>query len=121
MTRDNAEIIFVFGSNLAGIHGAGAALDAKYDWNAEYGIGLGRTGDAYALPTKDINIKTLPLESIRKYVKEFVEHAKKNPKQYFYVTAFGTGLAGYTVPQIKRLFGNFKDLPYNIVFTKDWF
>ena len=50
-------MIFVFGSNLAGRHGAGAALYAARKYGAKYGVGVGRTGDAYALPTKDENLK----------------------------------------------------------------
>ena len=117
---NNSEVVFVFGSNLAGKHGAGAAWDARVQWGAEYGVGKGRTGNAYALPTKDNKIETLPLDRIQKYVEDFIAYANEQPKIMFYVTAFGTGLAGYKIEQIKNLFGDFKSLPYNIVFTKDW-
>lgn len=114
------KVVFVFGSNLAGRHGKGAAWNACQTWGAEYGVGKGRTGDAYALPTKDSNLKTLPLKRIQKYVDKFIEYATKNADTLFYVTAFGTGLAGYKIEEIKNLFGDFNNLPYNIVFTKDW-
>jgi hypothetical protein len=117
---DLKRVIFVFGSNLAGRHGRGAAKDAHYLWGAAYGTGSGPTGNAYAIPTKDENLKVLELDEIEPYVKEFVKYANKNRKLLFYVTAFGTGLAGYTVEQIKPLFGPFHWLPHNIVFTKDW-
>jgi hypothetical protein len=120
MMSNNTEVVFVFGSNLAGRHGRGAAWDACQKWDAEYGVGKGRTGEAYAIPTKDKNLKVLPLSRIKKYVDGFIEYAEKHPSTMFYVTAFGTGLAGYKVEQIKELFGDFSELPYNIVFTKDW-
>ena len=52
--------IFVFGSNLAGRHGKGAALFARQERGAIYGVGQGRTGNAYAIPTKDERLRTLP-------------------------------------------------------------
>ena len=36
--------IFVFGSNLAGMHGGGAARIAHEKFGAEWGVGVGRTG-----------------------------------------------------------------------------
>jgi len=118
---NNTEVVFVFGSNLAGRHGRGAAWNAAQKWGAEYGVGKGRTGNAYAIPTKDKNLHILSLARIEKYVAQFIEYAEKHPSTMFYVTAFGTGLAGYSIDDIKPMFGNFADLPYNIVFTKDWF
>lgn len=120
MVKLNTEVVFVFGSNLAGRHGKGAAWDARVNWGAEYGVGKGRTGYSYAIPTKDKNIKTLPLDRIRVYVQNFIEYAIKNPNIMFYVTAFGSGLAGYSVKQMLDLFGDITELPYNIVFTKEW-
>lgn len=117
---DLKRVIFVFGSNLAGRHGKGAAKDAHQKWGAAYGTGSGPTGNAYAIPTKDEKLGVLELDKIEPYVKEFIKYANKNQKLLFYVTAFGTGLAGYSVTQIKGLFGDFSKLPYNIVFTKDW-
>ena len=64
--------IFVFGSNLSGIHGAGAALYARKHYGAELSVGIGRTGDSYAIPTKDHKINTLSLDVIEKYVDEFI-------------------------------------------------
>lgn len=114
------KMIFVFGSNLAGRHGKGAADSAKRLWGAQYGVGKGLTGQSYAIPTKDENFNVLPLEDIQKHVNDFLEFAKANKGWLFFVTAFGTELAGYSVTQIKGLFGDFSKLPYNIVFTKDW-
>jgi len=97
-------MIFVFGSNLAGRHGKGAALYARNTHGAVYGVGVGRTGNAYAIPTKDEHIQTLPLDRIAKYVTEFLEYAKANPELEFEVTKIGCGLAGYKEGDIKPMF-----------------
>lgn len=96
--------IFVFGSNLAGRHGKGAALAAKNFHGAVYGVGEGRTGTAYAIPTKDENLKSLPLDRIQTYVTKFLDYAKINPNLTFRVTKIGCGLAGYTPTQIGPMF-----------------
>ena len=97
-------MIFVFGSNLAGRHGKGAALYAKQHHGAVYGVGVGRTGNAYAIPTKDEKIKTLPLDRINCYVQQFLSYARANPSLTFQVTAIGCGLAGYKPAQIAPMF-----------------
>lgn len=86
--------IFVFGSNLAGRHGAGAAKTAVEKYGALYGSGIGRKGMSFAIPTKDYQIKTLDLRTIKSYVDIFVTYTKSNPNLNFFVTAVGTGLAG---------------------------
>lgn len=96
--------IFVFGSNLAGRHGAGAAKFARSHHGAVYGQGVGLQGNSYAIPTKDFNIKTLPLQSIKPYVQAFLEFAEQNPGLEFFVTPIGCGLAGYSPEQIAPLF-----------------
>jgi len=118
--------IFVFGSNLAGIHGAGAALDAKLHHGAPYiknvtarwGVkgknGVGMQGSAYAIPTKDEWIKTLPIERIEPFVKEFIEFARANPEMNFNVVRVGCGLAGYKENQIAPLF---EKSPSNVKFN----
>jgi len=106
--------VFVFGSNLAGRHGKGAALEARKKWGAEYGVGRGRTGNAYAIPTKDHELRPLPLESIRTYVREFVAYAREHPALRFYVTRVGCGLAGYSEAQIRPMF---EGAPDNCEFT----
>lgn len=97
-------MIFVFGSNLAGRHGAGAALYAAKNHGAKYGVGVGRTGNSYAIPTKDSSIRTLPLDSIQPYVTEFLEYASNHPELEFQVTKIGCGLAGYTEADIAPMF-----------------
>jgi hypothetical protein len=104
--------IFVFGSNLAGRHGAGSAKTARTVYGAKYGIGVGPTGSAYAIPTKDANLKVLPLEIIKQHVEAFVEYARFHEEHTFDVVAIGCGLAGYKPKQIAPLFGD--DVPDNV-------
>lgn len=97
-------IIFVFGSNLAGRHGAGAALDAVRYWGATPGVGVGLQGQSYALPTKDEYLITLPRYKIEHYISEFVALAEDATDIDFQVTRVGCGLAGYRDEQIAPLF-----------------
>jgi hypothetical protein len=103
-TLPTGEWVFVFGSNLGGRHGKGAAKVAHKNFRAEYGVGAGPTGQAYAIPTKDKHLAVLPLEAIRGSVDAFVEYAKLHPKKDFFITAVGTGLAGYADDQIGPMF-----------------
>ncbi len=112
-------MIFVFGSNLNGIHGAGAALYAKKHHGAVQGVGRGRTGNAYALPTKDRDMKSMDLKSIQKFCQEFVEYVKNNPQETFALTPVGTGLAGYSVRDIANVFRRI-GLPNNVYLTSSW-
>lgn len=106
-------VVFVFGSNLAGRHGKGAAYHAMKEWGAEYGVGVGPTGRAYAIPTKDSNLKTLELHTIESYVKKFLEYAEENPQLFFIFTAIGTGLAGYEARDVARRLKAYK-MPENV-------
>src|SRR5664280_3598602 len=87
------DAVFVFGSNLAGCHGKGAALYARQHRGAIYGQGEGLQGRSYAIPTKVAAIRTLPLDAIASHVARFVEFARANPQLRFEVTAIGCGLA----------------------------
>ena len=102
--------IIVFGSNEAGIHGAGAALTCKTLFDAEEGIGEGETGQCYALPTKDFQIRTLSLDRIKEKVKTFYRvalcYCDRFPDEEFLVTKVGCGRAGYTVEQIGKIFAD---------------
>lgn len=98
--------IFVFGSNLAGRHGKGAALFAKNNHGAIYGQGRGLQGNSYAIPTKDHTLKTLPLNEISFYVHIFLLFAEENSDMIFNVTAIGCGLAGYSPRDIAPMFKN---------------
>ena len=91
--------IFVFGSNLAGRHGAGAALAALKDHGAIYGRGEGLQGQSYAIPTKDrtpwpSKPKTLPLYVIAEYITEFLQFSQLHLELTFNLTRIGCGLAG---------------------------
>lgn len=114
---DQSTEIFVFGSNESGVHGAGAALTAHIHYGAIFGAGNGIQGQSYAIPTKDFNIMTLPIESIKKYVDEFIEYAKSHGNLKFFVTAIGTGLAGYAHSDIAPLF---VDAPDNCRLPPEW-
>lgn len=105
--------VFVFGSNYAGRHGAGAAKQAM-KWGAVYGVGGGRMGQTYGIPTKGYRLEILPLERIRLHVLKFIEHAAHHPRNEFLVTAIGTGLAGYKPEQIAPFFAISAFIP-NIV------
>jgi hypothetical protein len=95
--------IFVFGSNLAGRHGAGAARVAL-QFGAEFGKGNGLVGNSYAIPTKDEKLKTLPIDRIINYISVFIQFTRQNPDKSFFVTRVGCGLAGYQNSQIAPLF-----------------
>jgi Na+-driven multidrug efflux pump len=103
--------IFVFGSNLAGRHGAGAALVAAQKFGAKYGIAYGRTGRCYAIPTKNSLLKTLELDLIKHNVEEFIEYASIY-KGNFFVTRIGCGLAGYKDKQIAPMFTKLDNCSY---------
>lgn len=110
-------MIFVFGSNLAGVHGAGAAHCAYNEHGAIWGKGIGHHGDSYAIPTKDHNIRTLPVERIQEYVIQFMLYANEHPELKFQVTRIGCGLAGYTDKDIAPLF---KGAPLNCELPEGW-
>jgi len=118
-TRDmnDGHTKFVFGSNEAGRHGAGAAFEAKTHWDAVYGVGFGPTGDSFAIPTMDWEIYQLPLPVIRTYVERFLAYARLHYMTRFLVTPIGTGLCGYTAEDIKPMFAG---APNNCVLPEGW-
>jgi hypothetical protein len=91
--------IFVFGSNLAGAHGGGAARVALNKFGAVWGQGVGLQGQCYAIPTMQGGVGT-----IKPYVDEFIEFAKAHPELFFYVTRIGCGIAGFRDEEIAPLF-----------------
>lgn len=109
--------IFVFGSNLAGRHGAGAARHARLEHGAVYGEGEGRTGNAYAIPTLDGNLGKLQLHRIHRAVHEFIDYATAHPELTFLVTRVGCGLAGFADSTIAPMF---KHVPDNCIMPTDW-
>lgn len=97
--------MFVFGSNLSGIHGGGAARIAYEKFGAIWGEGVGLQSKSYAIPTKSEGIKrTLTLEEIKPYVDSFISCAKDNPHITYLLTEVGCGLAGLQVEDVAPLF-----------------
>ena len=90
--------IFVFGSNIHGAHGGGAAWYAYKNFGAEWGVGEGLTGRCYALPTMEGEA------SMKHAVEKFTVCAKEHPELTFLVTAVGCGIAGYTPQEVAPLF-----------------
>lgn len=103
--------VFVFGSNLAGRHGKGAALWARQHRGAIYGQGCGLQGNSYAIPTKGHNLETLTLPTIWSFVQEFLMFADKYHMRRFQLTPIGCGLAGYRHEDIAPMFA---DAPVNV-------
>lgn len=91
--------IFVFGSNLAGHHGGGAAYIAWKKFGAVWNEGVGLWGQTYAIPTMHGGP-----EEIKPYVDDFIEFAKGDTKRLYYVTPIGCGIAGFTPEEIAPLF-----------------
>lgn len=137
ITRLKKNQIFVFGSNLSGMHGAGAAAQAV-KFGAEMGVGWGLTGKTYAIPTLKFSdkkkrvwssyhkkmiwshvLEKLDLDYLETFVDQFIKFAKDNPDLEFLVTKIGCGIAGFTCDEISNLFKN-KDLPTNIIFPKEF-
>jgi len=108
LPRDNE--VFVFGSNLAGRHGAGAALMARERYGAVLGEGCGYSGKSpahsYAIPTKDARLAPLHVDEIKRYIERFEAFVKSRPDLRFFVTRVGCGLAGHKDQDIAPLFIN---------------
>lgn len=107
--------IFVFGSNLAGRHGGGAARAANMKFGAEWGVGVGLTGQSYAIPTMQGGVET-----IKPYVDEFIRFAQENPGLKFLVTRIGCGIAGFKDEEIAPLFDKAMQVP-NIYLPETFF
>ena len=106
--------IFVFGSNLAGMHGGGAAATAHRCFGAAWGKGVGLYGRSYAIPTMQGGVET-----IKPYVDKFIEFAKSHQEQRFLVTKIGCGIAGFRDEQIAPLFAEAIDVK-NIILPRDF-
>lgn len=101
---ESKRVIFVFGSNEAGIHGLGDALLARRLHGAIVGKGEGLQGNSYGLPTKNRHIQSLPLDAIERNVGTFIALAKERDDLVFDVQAVACRLAGYTPEQIAPFF-----------------
>ena len=111
--------IFVFGSNLLGIHKKGAALDALNKHGAILGQGIGLQGNSYAIPTKQSPYRSLDLVQINKFVADFLNYAYYAHEHVFHVTKIGCGLAGFTYHQIAPMFRLVKFMT-NVRITQDF-
>lgn len=109
--------IFVFGSNTAGVHGAGAALTAYQKHGARHGIGYGLCGQSFAIPTKNKFIQSLPYSQVEKFVDGFLAFARDRDDLEFQVTRIGCGLAGFKDHDIAQLFDF---APTNCLFDTEW-
>lgn len=99
ITKIESDEVFVFGSNLKGMHAGGAARVAYDRFGAEWGNGVGMQGRAYAIPTMHGGVP-----DIKPYVDDFIEFARNNTDKYFYVTRIGCGIAGFDDADIAPLF-----------------
>ncbi len=109
--------VFVFGSNLAGYHAGGAANAAAKQYGAEWGVGEGPTGRAYALPTMGKELERRDLDAIEDSVELFIMHARTRPDERFFVTRVGCGIAGFQDDQIAPMFVG---APENCSFAESW-
>lgn len=98
--------VFVFGSNLAGMHGGGAARTANKYFGAEWGVGEGHTGQSYAIPTMQGGVET-----IKPYVDRFIQYTKEHPELHFFVIPIGCGIARFEPKDIAPLFKEVLDAP----------
>ena len=111
--------IFVFGSNLLGIHKKGAALTALEKHGAILGQGIGLQGSSYAIPTKKDPRRSLDLVRINRFVADFIVYAKNTQQHLYLVTPIGCGLAGWRPCQIAPMFHRVIDLK-NVKLPKEF-
>lgn len=128
ITKLKRNEIFVFGSNEIGVHGGGAARVAYDKFGAQWRVGVGVAGSTYALPTKDMFLKSLPIETIKVYIRAFVGYVLEHPEKTFYLTKIGCGLAGFSVKEISGAFWQVVEgfeikkgnLPSNLIIPKEF-
>lgn len=106
--------VFVFGSNLSGSHGGGAALVAYRKFGAIWGQGVGLQGQSYGIPTMHGGV-----EKIKPYVDEFIAFARQHQDLVFLVTRVGCGIAGFTDEEMAPLFSEAKQLE-NVFLPRLW-
>ena len=109
--------IFVFGSNLGGRHGAGAAKTALDHFGAVYGMGHGLQGRSYAFPTLDQNLRQLDSKLLSRFALTFYHNVADRPWLTFMLTKVGCGLAGYTEQEMKWYF---RFAPENVIRPEGW-
>lgn len=109
--------IFVFGSNLNGWHTGGAANQAKLYFEATEGQSMGRQGKCYAIPTLDESMKKLSLSEMKLHIEIFKNYAIRNNLNEFLLTPIGTGIAGFSLQEIKSILPEF---PPNVKLIGTW-
>lgn len=114
ITRLGAGEIFVFGSNLQGAHGGGAARAAVLHFGAVMGQGVGLQGQSYAIPTMHGGV-----DAIKPYVDEFIAYARQHSELTFLVTRIGCGIAGFRVGEMAPLFKEAIEME-NVILPKDF-
>lgn len=114
ITHLEPDDVFVFGSNLEGMHMGGAARVAYNKFGAIWGQGVGIQGQSYAIPTMQGGVET-----IKPYVDDFIKFAREWDRNTFYVTRIGCGIAGFTDEEIALLFDEAYDL-YNVRLPKSF-
>lgn len=112
ITHLQADEVFVFGSNLEGMHGGGAARTALEAFGAIWGQGAGLQGQSYGIPTMHGGV-----DAIKPFVDDFISFARQHPELFFYVTRIGCGIAGFRDREIAPLFADAKGIP-NICLPK---
>ena len=113
----SSDYIFVFGSNLSGFHGGGAAKKALDSYGAFWGVADGLVGNSYAIPTKGYAIDYIKLSVILPYIAKFVRFAKEHKDMKFFLTRIGCGLAGFRDCDIAPLFRGIGD---NCDIPEEW-
>lgn len=111
--------IFVFGSNLAGRHGRGAAQTALREFGARQGQGTGFMGQSYGIATKGYRMEVLSLPEISVQIEQLMRFAVTHPDLEFLVTKIGCGLAGYTVRDIRTCFMGL-EVPPNVALPAEF-
>lgn len=109
--------VFVFGSNMAGQHHDGAARVAAHYFGALHGVARGWMGQSFAIPTLNEHLQSMPLSQIAHYVQDFKIYTENHPKQSYFVTALGCGMAGYKVSEIAPLF---KGISHNVILPESF-
>lgn len=126
ITKLKPDEIFVFGSNLSGIHGKGAAKLAVDKFGAKRGQWFGQVGQTFAIPTRGKWIASkktfepMDLGAMGERVYDFLNHAKCHPEFIFLVTKVGCGNAGFSTQQMGRLFALFGSIPGNVSLPKEF-
>lgn len=116
-TQLAANCVFVFGSNMAGQHHDGAARVAAQHFGALQGVARGWMGQSYAIPTLNEHLQSMPLSQIEHYVNDFKIYTHNHPRQHYFITALGCGMAGYKVSEIAPLF---KGISENVILPESF-